>query len=342
MPKRVWILGAGASKEMGYPLGMEVIKGLVEGIDNEIRNTCKDVEKLKNGCESCDSVSKMCRNLMALLNSIWVSFEQIYGHNHMEKIDFEDYFSKLRILNEGYKDKNDNRIEKYISAFLRLYYWYLHHLKDNLKLKLNSADFSGRKVILQKYLQLLNPTEDLVVTTNQDVILETFLSGKSANDENNPIVNRPYSYNPRQISDSNFLSIIKLHGSANWVLLKKELISGTDRAVLAWPHSETEFSKYAVVERPAMEVQRLEELGEIPIGCFMMTPDIFKGLRFTNSPGEEIEKVFRDLCDAVSKELQLAEQIIIVGFSARPADFLCGHDAEFESSRKAGTPGDCC
>jgi hypothetical protein len=150
--------------------------------------------------------------------------------------------------------------------------------------------------------------------------LEYHLKGKSSGWQTNFPANIPYSYAPKQVDDTNFLSILKPHGSANWMRRRKTEAQedpGNYKRIIEYPDSE-----YALYEIEKMLNEDFKELKfTLPFYCFMVLPSIFKGITEEKIYGAEA-KVFFELYDVSLKQLQQADQIVIAGFSCRPTDHL--------------------
>ncbi len=320
MPKRVWILGAGASKDMGYPLGYEVMMD----IHNKLCEICskRNVDEYQRDiCETCDKQNKLCRSLWIYWDMIRESLRRIYGHDHLNEIDFEDYFSRMSLLNQGYfpvfSDWGHDYANKIRKAFLSVYYWYGYQLCEILKGRKNNYE----KNYFIKCLKHIADNNELIVSFNQDILVESSLIGWVAASDTPPI-HKEYSCNSEQIDDGNKLSILKLHGSLNWVLLEKDKVDPEKhKGIYAFNNSKL-FQKLAVYESKDMETITNKEGMALPSVCLLMLPDIFKGMPFTNDKEQTIENVFKILYNTAVEHLGAAEQVIIVGFAARPTDYL--------------------
>jgi hypothetical protein len=325
MPKRVWILGAGASKGMGYPLGCEVLQE-IEALN--IR-ACTNEEKYICVRGVCPKTHELCGTTLALGISMATTINQIYGHGRLNEIDFEDYCSRLRVMHEGYFSRSlNNGQEKAalgaISALLRLLYWHGMNLWDVTKKEIERGELPTEKADYLKFVKHLQPADDLIITFNQDLLIESFLRGNfKINHHINNFVDIPFSYNPDEIENPSALSILKLHGSINWLKLKKEEAEdGRHIELINWDAgSDPDLSKYAVYESYEMETRLIEGVGPIPRMCFMMLPDIFKGMSLDQSGG--MDSVFQPGYNkALEYLVKHVGQIIVVGYAARPTDYL--------------------
>lgn len=296
MPKRVWILGAGASKDMGYPLGLEVITEIDRLVSEKLKDTDDIYIRWKDALEA---------------------IRIIFGDEKLDNIDIEDYMSRLRLLAGGYikafGDKSAGHINKLANDLMIVYAWFL----NMMRLESHAKWDKKRVEVFKQFCSKLQPSTDVLVSFNQDQLVEGFLKGTSQLVDR-PVVNTQYKRRP---DAQDALAILKLHGAYNWYVLSQDDAARSGCGfVCRIFDGNSQSGDMTVYESPKGVCLNGPEGPLLPI---MMPPDILKGV--LTSPDkyfEIIDIVFKGLYEVAQECLKEALQVIIVGFSARPTDYL--------------------
>jgi hypothetical protein len=329
--KRIWILGAGTSVALGSPLGLGVLENINQYIEMIQKTDETKVEEAK-------FLWKRLLRAIAIL----------YGERQLSEIDFEDFISRLRLLADGnfqdgiklkqiIDEDHPSIIElftnkiKYelngnlgialslIDSFYRVFYWYGLMARNRFALAVQKR---GRLLKNERgmfdFCRALKPAEDIVVNFNQDIYMEFFLQGHSQGGPvDKPFVNTMYSYSLNQIDDTSVLTILRPHGSFNWIMVKHHVANADPKNYKLITELNDQYGVYEVYRISADQFNV-----KIPTRCFMMSPDIYKGLAGIQSGDEQIFNEIYDACLKLLNGLGSDDKIIIAGFSGRPTDYL--------------------
>ncbi len=346
MPKRVWILGAGASKEMGFPLGSEMLSEMdrqmlkfmqktfmspeLVGLEKKLETVTEDREREKIANDvmefareraSSHQDGPLLKYLWSIRNELLDGLDKLYGHQKPAAVDYEDFFTRLRLIQNGFYPKvlaeKENRYKEYALKLEVNLMRVLHWLGMRLNLKI---DFSSKEArSYGKFVDMLEPKSDVVISFNTDSLLERILATR----KRGVVYTRgiyPVAF------DHDHINLIKPHGSFDWVIVNNE-----DEAKMAkstrlfsfeqktQPTGDVENQKIpvAVYWVDQLHRERLGDSVERPGLCLIMPPNAFKGEVRTITDSELIFFYNQGM-----EQIKSADRVMIVGFAVRPTDTL--------------------
>ncbi len=185
--ERVFIIGAGVSKHLGYPLTNELISKIIRSHFENNHDTFLIVNFIRNLYPNFNLDYKIYPNIEDILSLIEVS---------------KDVGTKIPRFQYKYYTEDVSEIKRAILKKLYVYFF----------IKLNKVEGDRAKKIVE-FAKCLKPS-DVIISFNWDLNLEKVLEG----------LKKEYQYN---LADGNIekITILKPHGSLNWFKLDEILLS---------------------------------------------------------------------------------------------------------------------
>lgn len=182
-PKRIFILGAGFSKPAGLPLGSELLQEITKYINN---SSSKVFHEYKDSIQQDIDIYKE-----------YSQKEEIKEINIEDLIEFIDYQHFLQF--HGGLDANSSSSHSQ-SAIRILISMILNEKQKSIE----------NKELYKKFITNLTDN-DIIITLNYDILLESLL-----NEENKNYKLFPSYLCKKKNSTLPSITILKIHGSINW------------------------------------------------------------------------------------------------------------------------------
>ncbi|MFA4820281.1 MAG: hypothetical protein WC613_04980 [Candidatus Aenigmatarchaeota archaeon] len=297
--KIVYIMGAGTSKEAGAPL-MDEFFSEAEKIVDSINNSDNDFidelnDKIPND-DDCDTLRDRFVNVLK------------FRHDNLPNSNIEELFSYIETMLSISKDKND----------------YFQNLKDDmiyliskvLDITLAGRDFRIHKSFMETIGHKAPVTS--IISLNYDILFDIYYTSYPRLDKMSEGeflisgINYGCNYtkfdgefqNKKEINTGARLSLLKLHGSLNWLQCKNcnKMFSTLDGKIL-----------HRLYEEPDYKF-KCPTCGDSLLKPLLIPPSLTKLAIISDS--SPMKKIW----DSAFRELVGADKIVIIGYSFPEAD----------------------
>jgi hypothetical protein len=303
--KRVFILGAGFSKQVGLPLATELTSLILEGTE------LKEVEDMQ------DWLADFKQRLAALEGK--GGDASGFGINIEELFDFARYDIELWRMRQQLEPVDRGagitawRTAEDISTWLRYMEKELVHVIWDAQKK------AGLEPIKRFTAELL--PDDAVLTFNYDTLLECALSAQG----------KPWNHGLNDSSNGG-VTVLKMHGSVDWILLERRPEKELEKFVKLFSKVDTNVAEHGA--QPRKEVEYAWELwrAKDTRACNAVIEMDKKGLSnfryFLACAGLGRYKPLHELPGSgltwitAFKALKEADEIYVIGFSMSPYDIM--------------------